>query len=80
MIEAQRYYEKGAFNIMTAVGLLGSIYSAGWLIGCNLWPEEIEDKSIFFVKWSVILHISTNLVFFLLYLPGYLGHERFKKY
>lgn len=80
MIEARRYSLKGAMNIMTAVGLLGSIFSAGWLIGCNLWPQEIEDKSAFFVMNSITLHTVTHLICFFLYLPGYLGVELYKKY
>ena len=46
----------------------------------SIWPEHIEDKAAFQLIAISITLTASMLVFSLIYLPGYLGAEAYKKY
>ena len=70
-IERKRYQLKGLVNTVLGFALLFGSICISREIGVKLWPEDIEDKTVFFWKGAILLHFAAETWTFLLMLPGY---------
>lgn len=81
-IEKKKYETKGPLNTVIAYVLLVSILYFGRLLGLYLWPKSIENKVLFYFIAVLSLALGSQLLSFLIFLPGYLNissfYEKFK--
>ena len=76
-IEKKKWELKGPIN--TAIGLLlffGIMWAAAHF-GRKYWPEHVEDKSNFVFIGSIVCSLSSQILAFILFLPGYLDISSF---
>jgi hypothetical protein len=79
-IECYRYKQKGLLNIFIGLFILYLFLYEFPNFVKNYWPEKFENKVLF--QGGVATFLVASEVFFLsiLYLPGYMGLELYKKY
>ena len=75
-----RYKQKGLVNCIVAFLLLYVVLAGGTWVGKYLWPQNIKDPLIFTLISTLIIHVTCQLLYFLIFLPGYLGHSFYQKY
>eukprot|EP00919_Chromeraceae_sp_WS-2016_P055363 GHVR01131598.1.p1 GENE.GHVR01131598.1~~GHVR01131598.1.p1 ORF type:complete len:121 (+),score=1.37 GHVR01131598.1:18-380(+) len=86
-IEKQRLKKKGIKNILIALGLLVLIFGGSHTLGSMYWPDNIkhsnlisnDEEEIFTVVCSFCIHLFCQVLYFLIYLPGYLGKSDYYK-
>ena len=79
-IECYRYKQKGPVNILIGLFILYLFLYEFPLFVKDYWPENFENKVLF--QGGIATFLLASEVFFLsiLYLPGYMGLELYKKY
>lgn len=80
-IESYKLRRKGIKNILIAYGLLYSYFFLfPEFVHTYIWPDKIENKMMFQLLVTISLHILGTSIFSLIYIPGYLGVESYRKY
>lgn len=80
-IEKKRMAKKGLANSFIAFVLFFILMSVGVELGREYWPEKIENKISFVFYGTFIIHLTSQIFIFLLYLPAYMGWTKaYEKY
>lgn len=56
------------------------IIHGGTTLGGYLWPSDISNPAMFTIIAMMVIHLTCQSVYFLIFLPGYMGNKSYMKY